>query len=132
MTITVEGQKELPPVLGEAHEISQIFLNLLLNAVDASRPGGEVRVEFSAEGSEVVAWVQDDGAGMTPEVAARAFDHFFTTKEAGKGTGLGLAMVRSLVQALDGSIRFETEPGKGTRFEVRFPRPSEPPSLPAA
>ncbi len=109
-------------ILGDAHEFVQIFLNLLLNALDASSPGSEVLVSTRLEEGEVVIRVSDRGVGMTPEVAAQAFDHFFTTKEAGQGTGIGLAMVRSLVDSMQGSITFDSTPGQGTTFRVAFPR----------
>jgi signal transduction histidine kinase len=131
IAIEVRCDPGVPPVLGEAHEIGQILLNLLLNALDAGKPGGRIRIEAGSEGDPegVEIRVADDGGGMTPEVAARAFDHFFTTKEAGRGTGLGLAMVRSLVEALGGSIRFESEPGAGTVFHLRF-QAFRPPPVP--
>ncbi len=110
----------LPAVLGEANEVVQIILNLVLNAIDACNAGGEIRVRLRREGPWVAVDVCDDGTGMTPEVQTRAFDLFFTTKEAGKGTGLGLATVHNLVTNLGGTIDLESQPGKGTTFRLRF------------
>ncbi|MAG59106.1 MAG: hypothetical protein CMJ83_22700 [Planctomycetes bacterium] len=112
----------LPPVLGESNEVGQIFLNLLINAVDACEDGrGRVQVRLREVGESVTVEIEDDGVGMETEVAERAFDMFFTTKEAGAGTGLGLGTVHSLVEAHQGSLDLRTSPGKGTCFTVRLP-----------
>ena len=111
-----------PVVLGEANEIGQAVLNLLINAVDASKPGGRVSLVLSSDAQKVQLCVRDHGCGMTPEVAARAFDLFFTTKPAGEGTGLGLAMVHHVVSALDGQIAIDTSPERGTAVTITLPR----------
>ncbi len=113
---------ERPLVLGEANEIGQAVLNLLINAVDASASGGQVRLSLAATQSEVELCVRDEGCGMSGEVAARAFDLFFTTKPAGEGTGLGLAMVHHVVTAIDGRVELDTAPGKGTTIKLILPR----------
>jgi signal transduction histidine kinase len=105
-------------VLGDANEIVQIFLNLVLNAIDATGAGGRITVRVADDGTAVTARVIDTGSGMTPEVLARAFDPFFTTKEAGSGSGLGLAIVHSLVTSLGGTIEVASKPGEGTTFTV--------------
>lgn len=110
-----------PVVLGEVNEVAQIFLNLILNGIDACDQGGKVLTTVAAEGTDAVITVTDTGHGMTPDVAAQAFNVFFTTKEAGRGTGLGLAIVHSLVVAHGGRITFKTDPGLGTSFTVRLP-----------
>ncbi len=111
-----------PVVLGEANEIGQVLLNLVINAVDACAVGGNVHITLKVDSGFVLLEVRDDGAGMTPEVAARAFDMFFTTKPAGEGTGLGLAMVHSVVTALGGTVELHTEPQQGTRVVLRLPQ----------
>ena len=106
----------LPAVLGESNEIGQILLNLMINAIDAcDGGGGTVTVRAHGTASEVIIEVADDGVGMEPEVADQAFDLFFTTKDAGAGTGLGLATVHSLVQSQAGRSSFR-------RDRVREPR----------
>ena len=122
VTIDCEIAASLPTVLGESNEIGQVFLNLLINAVDAcEEKGGEVLVRARADSEHVFIEIEDDGIGMAPEVAERAFDMFFTTKEAGEGTGLGLGTVHSLVQAHGGSLDLQTSPGEGTTVCVRLP-----------
>jgi signal transduction histidine kinase len=114
--LKVEGA--VRKVLGDPNEIVQVFLNLVMNAIDATAAGGSVTVRVADQDPWVSASVRDTGSGMTPEVLARAFDPFFTTKEAGAGTGLGLAIVHGVVTSLGGTIEVASEPGKGTTFTV--------------
>lgn len=108
-----------------ATQLSQILLNLCVNARDAMPGGGRltVRAENRTENGvdSVVFIVADTGEGIPDDVLARVFDPFFTTKEAGKGTGLGLATVKGIVEKEGGTIRVETEVGKGTTFYVALP-----------
>jgi PAS domain S-box-containing protein len=112
------------------------LLHLALNARDAMPGGGTLRVEVSAlqvaagppleaAGLSPGAWVrlrvEDTGTGMTPEARAHAFEPFFTTKPSGQGTGLGLATVHGVVAQCGGAVRVESEPGRGTRFDLYFP-----------
>ncbi|MCG3174507.1 MAG: Sensor histidine kinase RcsC [Myxococcota bacterium] len=107
----------------DAHFIQQALINLILNAFSASPPDGKVilRAEPAVVGGYdyMILTVSDQGAGMTPEVRARAFEPFFTTNAL--GTGLGLSLVRKIVEAHDGSIELESEPGKGATFRLRLP-----------
>jgi PAS domain S-box-containing protein len=108
---------------GDASLLKQAFLNLLRNALDAVREkgsGGRVRLRLEDGGEGVRAVVEDNGVGMDAETRSRAFLPFFTTKE--RGTGLGLALVQKIVLSHDGSVRVESEPGKGTRAEVTLPK----------
>jgi signal transduction histidine kinase len=107
-------------VLGDPNEITQIFLNLAMNAIDATGSGGRLTFAISDDGAWVSTRVTDTGSGMPPDVLARAFDPFFTTKEAGSGTGLGLSIVHSLVTNLGGTVEVASEPGRGTTFTVRL------------
>jgi signal transduction histidine kinase len=102
----------------------QVFLNLLSNAADAL--SGTVRPEIQAgvrhaPGGRVEAWVQDNGPGMSEEVLARVFEPFFTTKPAGQGTGLGLPVVKQLVESWGGHLHLHSQPGQGTRAVVDVP-----------
>ena len=111
----------LPPVRADATDFDRVLLNLVLNARDASRPGGAVTVRIApAPGGGVVVAVADRGCGMTADVRARMFDLFFTTK-GDRGTGLGLAAVRDAVSAAGGHIEVESEPGRGTTVRVFWP-----------
>jgi signal transduction histidine kinase len=94
----------LPPVVADARRLSQVFLNLLLNAADATGGEGRVRVEAAAEGARVVVKVSDDGPGIAAADLPRIFEPFFTTKGAGRGTGLGLAVSQGIVESFGGEI----------------------------
>ncbi|HEX8117616.1 MAG TPA: HAMP domain-containing sensor histidine kinase [Pyrinomonadaceae bacterium] len=113
----------LPEVAGDADRLQQVFINLFNNALDAMRGGGELRVATShdaAQGSVVVDFA-DTGTGMNEEVRAHIFDPLYTTKERGRGTGLGLVVVRQVVQEHGGRIEVESAPGRGARFRLTFP-----------
>lgn len=102
-------------------EIEQILVNLITNARDAMAGRGHLQVGTSRTGDTVRLWVADRGPGMDEATQARIFQPFFTTKQAGKGTGLGLASVRTIVEGLKGTIQVESSPGKGTVFTLSFP-----------
>ncbi len=114
----------LPPVLGEAHELGQAVLNLLLNALDAidalHRPG-RIDVTLSHAGGQVVLVVEDDGPGVPAAELPRLVDLFYTTKEAGKGTGLGLSIVHRVVHQHRGAVHLSSAPGRGLRVEITLP-----------
>jgi PAS domain S-box-containing protein len=115
-------EHDLWPILGDAAALNNAFMNLCLNAVDAMAPNGTLTVRTcNGEGGWVEVQVEDDGAGMSKEVLARALDPFFTTKPQGKGTGLGLSMVYSTVKAHQGRMEIQSEPGLGTCVTLRFP-----------
>jgi PAS domain S-box-containing protein len=129
---------DLTPNLGnlyaDASQLFQVVLNLAANARDAMPQGGELtigtRIECAAvsrsgereEGDSIVLSVEDTGCGITPAVRRRMFEPFFTTKEPGKGTGLGLSTVHGIVSMNRGLIRVESHLGRGTRFDILFPR----------
>ena len=111
-------------------QLQQVLMNLCLNARDAMPNGGRLRVwveKVADPGDSTAPWVRlsvaDDGCGISAEVKARIFDPFFSTKE--RGTGLGLAVVRQIVESGGGRVEVHSEPGHGSRFEVWLPtRPS--------
>jgi signal transduction histidine kinase len=112
---------ELPLVDGDPIQIRQVLVNLTVNGMQAIADEGTVTVETRGEGGNVIMSVSDTGYGMTPDVMGRIFNPFFTTKEPGEGTGLGLAVVHGIVGAHGGSIEVKSNPGKGSRFTVRLP-----------
>jgi signal transduction histidine kinase len=120
ITVTVATPPDLPPALGFAGELNQIWSNLIDNALDASPNGGRVEVSARVERHRVVVRVVDDGAGIAPDVRDRMFEPFVTTKPVGKGTGLGLDIVRRLVTHNDAEIEVESAPGR-TEFRVLLP-----------
>ncbi len=122
----------LPPVLGRPRRISQVVLNLVVNAAHALQdyPEGTITVTTRAEGAEVVVEVSDTGCGMDEVTRRRIFEPFFTTKGAGEGTGLGLSVVREIVAEHGGRIEVASERGQGSRFTIRLPalrRETSPP-----
>jgi two-component system NtrC family sensor kinase len=112
-------------VRGSAHELTQIVLNLLLNAADAVGGTGSVIIELARDGRTVELAITDSGHGIPSEVQDKLFDPFVTTKPAGKGTGLGLAVCLAIVERLGGSIRGENL-AHGARFTVRLPALNSP------
>jgi signal transduction histidine kinase len=122
----IETQLELPAharLIGQADKLQQLFINLILNAVDAMADGGKLRIAIcpvSGERFEVT--VADTGHGMAPETLARIFDPFFSTKAAGRGSGLGLVVAQGIVADHGGTLRAQSAPGKGTVFTVLLPR----------
>jgi signal transduction histidine kinase len=116
---------ELPPgdfsVFGDPHELHQVYLNILINAVDAIGREGEIRVGGRLEPAWVITWIEDNGCGMTEEQISEAFDLFYTTKDAGEGTGLGLSIVHNIVENHGGAVSIRSRPGEGTTVEIRLP-----------
>ncbi|MBE2248184.1 MAG: PAS domain-containing protein [Myxococcus sp.] len=111
-------------VMAVEARLGQVFLTLVMNALQALPAEGgrrEILVSTRREGDQVVIAVRDFGQGMTPEVRARLFTPFFTTKPVGKGTGLGLSIAHTIVRALGGEIRVESAPQRGALFEVVLP-----------
>lgn len=114
---------ELPRIPCAPSQINQVLLNLLNNAAQAIDGFGQILVKTWADDSAVFVSLQDSGRGMSAEVLARIFDPFFTTKPVGQGTGLGLSISYKIIQDHGGQIRAASEPGRGTRFLIRLPRP---------
>jgi signal transduction histidine kinase len=112
---------DVPPVWGAPQELQQVFLNLVLNAVQSFDGTGVLRIVTECEGRFVVARVQDDGSGIDPEIRDRIFDPFFTTKKVGEGTGLGLGIAYGIVHNHGGDIAVESELGRGTCLDVHLP-----------
>jgi signal transduction histidine kinase len=120
VTVTLDLEPKLPKVRGFAAELSQVWGNLIDNALDAVDHGGRVDLQALRENETVVVRVRDDGPGIPAELCDRVFDPFFTTKPLGYGTGLGLDIARRLARHNDGTIDFESHPGR-TEFRVRLP-----------
>jgi len=119
--VVLERSGSLPPVSVAPKEVVQVFINLILNAVDAMPEGGTLAIRSGRRQGSVFVEVRDTGTGMTPELMARIFEPFFTTKPAGKGTGLGLAVSYSAVTRYGGTLSVASEPGQGSTFTVSFP-----------
>jgi signal transduction histidine kinase len=109
-----------------ASQISQVVLNLLVNAVQAiessgREQGGRIEVNSRSEGDYFLLEVSDDGCGIDPEAIPRLFDPFFTTKPVGEGTGLGLSISHGIITGHSGRIEVVSEPGQGTKFRILLP-----------
>jgi len=135
IAVTVECPPDIPPVFADPGELDAALINLALNARDAMPRGGAVTIQARKDvltesdgelppGAYVVFTVTDTGIGMTPDVLARALEPFFTTKEAGKGNGMGLSMVYGFVKQSGGRMTIDSTLGYGTRIELFLPASS--------
>jgi len=126
ITIDTALATGLPPVLADAHQLTQVLLNLVTNAEQAMRSVGEtgavvIRTWLDVERDAVALEVADNGPGIPLEIQGKIFDPFFTTKEVGHGTGLGLAVAYAIVQEHGGRIQVRSAPGAGASFVVELP-----------
>ena len=133
--------EDLPPVLVDRGQLDQVILNMAVNARDAMPDGGSLTIttdglhvdpEFAAEWSSVLPGhytrlqITDTGKGMTPQVLTHAFEPFYTTKNKGAGSGLGLATVYGTITQAEGHVRIQSEPGKGATFTILLPVTTRP------
>jgi len=145
IAIETKFDSELWSVIGNATQVSQVLMNLGVNARDAISGNGVLlisasnclvdeelaRVHQGSAGKHVRIVVADTGSGIAPEVIGRIFDPFFTTKAAGKGTGLGLSTVLGIVKSHGGFLEVQSELGRGTQFRIYFPASDQPAQAPA-
>ena len=133
VAIKLNPGENLPELTVDRSQIQGVLINMIINALDATPPGGTVRV-FTASGATgksagrrgVEITIVDTGSGIAPENLDRIFEPFFTTKPVGQGTGLGLAVSLGIVERHGGAIRVQSEPGKGTRFFIWLPARDAP------
>lgn len=121
ITVETSFADACPSVHADADQMSQVLINLIMNAIHAMPDGGTLRLALAPDRDMVTLTVADTGHGMPREVIAKIFDPFFTTKEFGKGTGLGLTVVKGIIEEHNGTIHVESEPGKGTVFTMCLP-----------
>src|SRR6266852_3284126 len=122
--VEFRAESGLPPIIGDANQLIQVFLNLVNNAEQAIREvrtSGRIQIRLGTSTGRVVATVQDDGAGIKPEDVSKIFDPFFTTKRPGGGTGLGLSICMTIVREHGGNIEAESLPAGGAAFTVTLP-----------
>ena len=110
---------DVPAVSGNATQLKQVVLNLVLNAMEAMPDGGDLAIELHPERDGVVIRVEDTGIGMDEETVAQIFDPFYSTK--GEGTGLGLAVTYGIIEGHGGAIQVDSRPGQGTTFSIWLP-----------
>lgn len=111
----------VPPIYAQGERLQQVFINIILNALDAMPGGGELRIALALENGDEVVRISDTGTGIKPEIRSRIFDPFFTTKGVGKGTGLGLSISYAIVKEHNGRIEVQSELGRGSTFTITLP-----------
>jgi len=111
---------DIPLVKCYPQRLNQVFMNILVNAAHAIDDKGEIRVNTMADNGHVEIRISDTGCGIAPEVIPKIYDPFFTTKDVGKGTGLGLNVAYNIIEKHRGSIDVESQVGKGTTFKIRL------------
>lgn len=124
ITVDFSAPSDLPLILGDASQLTQVFLNLIANAEQAIREvrdHGTLRIRVSRAGDRVVASFEDDGAGIRPEILSKIFDPFFTTKRPGRGTGLGLSICLAILREHNGEIEAKALPHGGSLFTTWLP-----------
>jgi PAS domain S-box-containing protein len=120
-------EPNLAPVVGDPHQLMQVFLNLILNAEQAireAREAGSLRIRLGQKGGAVWVSFQDDGPGIPPEILPNIFDPFYTTKRPGRGTGLGLSICKAILKEYGGNVEAAQAPGGGAVFTVYMPAPA--------
>ncbi len=117
---------DLPEISADPLQLNQVIVNLILNALQAMQSGGRLTIRtFSGKG-QISLVVEDTGVGMDEEIMKQIFTPFFTTKDVGQGTGLGLSVVHGIVTSHGGFIKVESKPHQGSRFEIQFPVTGSP------
>ena len=125
ITVDTSFAASCPPVFADADQMSQVVINLVMNAIHAMPNGGHLQIAVSPDKGMVKLTVADTGHGIPQEVFANIFEPFFTTKEFGKGTGLGLTVVKGIIEEHQGMIAVDSQPGKGTIFTIYLPTSTE-------
>ena len=117
--VVKDWARQLPAVWADGAQIKQVFLNLLLNAMQAMDHGGTLTVRIAVSGGSLLTAIMDEGGGVSPEVRAKLFEPFFSTKQG--GAGLGLSISQRIVESHNGRLRLSSQPGAGTAVIVRLP-----------
>lgn len=121
VTIEKDYAEDLPELKCSPGQLSQVFMNLMVNAGHAIKDKGVIRLHTRQEGENLIATVSDNGSGIEPEHLKNIFQPFFTTKEAGKGTGLGLSLSFGIIEQHSGQIEAQSTVGEGTTFTITLP-----------
>ncbi len=114
-------EPNLPDIQADAVQMSQVLVNLITNAIHASPEGGEILITTKTKEKSIVLTVKDNGIGMSSAIQKKIFKPFFTTKDVGQGTGLGLSVVQGIIETHNGKIAVKSVPGKGARFQITLP-----------
>jgi signal transduction histidine kinase len=118
--MVLEMERDLPDIAGDASQINQVIINLVVNAIHAMPDGGRLTIRTAGRNDAVTLEVEDTGIGIEADAMDKVFLPFFTTKDVDQGTGLGLSVVYGIVKEHGGTIALSSEAGKGTRFTIRF------------
>jgi signal transduction histidine kinase len=121
ITLHLELNPDLPEIVADKAQLTQVIINLCVNAIQAMSFGGDLTITTSLHKEKVQIVIEDNGIGMSEDVRKRIFLPFFTTKDVDQGTGLGLAVVHGIISAHKGSIEVESKVDEGTRFSIRLP-----------
>ena len=124
ITVDFLPERSIPPVTGDAHQLMQVFLNLILNSEQAMREvrdRGTLRIRLEKRDHSVAVTFQDDGPGIPPDILPNIFDPFYTTKRPGRGTGLGLSICKAILREHNGNVEAASGPGGGAVFTVTLP-----------
>ena len=124
--ILVSLDPDLPKTMVDEGQMSQVFINIILNALDAMPEGGKLTITSKKDHGEsgndsILISIEDTGIGISKQELEKIFDPFYTTKEVGKGTGLGLSLSYNIIKRFNGDIKVESEDGKGTKFTIILP-----------
>ena len=122
MNIKLELNIEpIKPILAQGERLQQVFINIILNAIDAMPKGGTLKISLYPENNQAVVKIRDTGIGIKAQHLPHIFDPFFTTKGIGKGTGLGLSISYAIIKEHEGQIAVESKDGEGSIFTIRIP-----------
>lgn len=126
ININIDAEENLPTILGNAIELESVFLNLIVNSIDAFDAVDDeriknIKIDIAASDFDIKMTFEDNASGMSEEVKNKIFDLFFTTKKTGKGTGLGMPITHHIIKKHGGDITVKTKSKEGTRFEMFFP-----------
>ncbi|HTA22427.1 MAG TPA: PAS domain S-box protein [Terriglobales bacterium] len=124
ITVDFLHEASIPPITGDAHQLMQVFLNLILNSEQAMREvrdRGTLRIRMEKHDHSVAVIFQDDGPGIPPDILPNIFDPFYTTKRPGRGTGLGLSICKAILREHSGNVEATSGPGGGAVFTVMLP-----------
>ena len=119
--LSVSLEPDLPIITVDPVQIEQVLINIIVNAMQAMPEGGKLDIQTRSNDGNLNIIIKDTGHGMSQEVMEKIFNSFFTTKKIGKGIGLGLSVVKGIIASHNGNIKVESEPGKGTQFEINLP-----------
>jgi two-component system NtrC family sensor kinase len=123
MNINLElNLRPVKPILAQGERLQQVFINIILNAIDAMPEGGTLKIELSEEDKEAIIKIEDTGTGISNQHLPHIFDPFFTTKGIGKGTGLGLSISYAIIKEHEGQIQVKSDREKGSLFTIHIPK----------